>query len=84
MCDYVVVALPLGVLQGRSRESEVSFDPPLSRRKRSAIAALGMGTENKVVLRFERCFWPAKARFLNCTDQRYRFINMHAYGEFIV
>lgn len=84
LCDYVVVALPLGVLQGRSRESEVSFDPPLSRRKRSAIAALGMGTENKVVLRFERCFWPAKARFLNCTDQRYRFINMHAYGEFIV
>ena len=81
LCDYVVVALPLGVLQGRARRSEVMFVPPLSPRKRSAIAALGMGTENKVVLRFERCFWPAKARFLNCTDQRYRFINMHAYGK---
>ena len=81
LCDYVVVALPLGVLQGRARRSEVTFVPPLSPRKRSAIAALGMGTENKVVLRFESCFWPAKARFLNCTDQRYRFINMHAYGK---
>ena len=81
LCDHVVVALPLGVLQGRARRSEVTFVPPLSSRKRSAIAALGMGTENKVVLRFESCFWPAKARFLNCTDQRYRFINMHAYGK---
>ena len=80
-CDYVVVALPLGVLQGRAERSNVTFAPPLSHRKRAAIASLGMGVENKVVLRFERCFWPAKIRFLNCTDQRYRFINMHAYGK---
>ena len=59
----------------------MTFAPPLSHRKRAAIASLGMGVENKVVLRFERCFWPAKIRFLNCTDQRYRFINMHAYGK---
>ena len=45
--DYVVVALPLGVLQSRSEASAVTFAPPLSEPKRRAIAAMGMGTENK-------------------------------------
>lgn len=79
--DYVVVALPLGVLQSRSERSAVTFKPPLSDAKRMAIAAVGMGTENKVVLRFERPFWPPRARFFQCTDQRFRFLNAHAYGK---
>ena len=33
-CDRVVVALPLGVLQGRSEKSRVRFEPELSERKR--------------------------------------------------
>ena len=86
-CDCVVVALPLGVLQGRSEKSRVRFEPELSERKRRAVAALGMGTENKVVMRFAECFWsstwgkPNKYRFLQCTDQRFRFLNMTPYGK---
>ena len=86
-CDRVVVALPLGVLQGRSEKSRVRFEPELSERKRRAVAALGMGTENKVVMRFAECFWsstwgkPNKYRFLQCTDQRFRFLNMAPYGK---
>ena len=86
-CDRVVVALPLGVLQGRSEKSRVRFEPELSERKRRAVAALGMGTENKVVMRFAECFWsstwgkPNKYRFLQCTDQRFRFLNMTPYGK---
>ena len=110
-CDYAIVAVPLGVLQSRADASAVRFDPPLSERKQAAIAAMGMGTENKVVMRFARAFWKddewrggaaaaeAKAldapletprletkplnknRFLQCTDQRFRFLNMEPYGK---
>lgn len=34
-----------------------------------------------VVMRFERCFWPEKTRFFQCTDQRFRFLNLHPYGK---
>lgn len=79
--NFVVVALPLGVLQSRSEKSSVTFSPALSEPKRRAIAAIGMGTENKVIMRFQRCFWPEKTRFLQCTDQRFRFLNLHPYGK---
>jgi hypothetical protein len=75
-CDYVVVTVPLGVLKKR----RISFDPPLSSRKEKAIRALGMGTENKVYMRFADSFWP-KSRFWQVTDRRYRFLNLHAYGK---
>ncbi len=111
-CDYAIVAVPLGVLQSRADASAVRFDPPLSDRKQAAIAAMGMGTENKVVMRFARAFWKDdewrgggaaaaeaealdapletprletkplnKNRFLQCTDQRFRFLNMEPYGK---
>ena len=111
-CDYAIVAVPLGVLQSRADASAVRFDPPLGDRKQAAIAAMGMGTENKVVMRFAQAFWKddewrggaaaaaeAKAletlsetprletkplnknRFLQCTDQRFRFLNMEPYGK---
>ena len=56
-CDYAIVAVPLGVLQSRADASAVRFDPPLGDRKQAAIAAMGMGTENKVVMRFAHAFW---------------------------
>lgn len=65
---------------GRS-ESAVEFRPPLSARKRRAIAGLGMGAENKCVLRFDRPFWPVHCPYLQTTDQRFRFINLHYFGK---
>jgi monoamine oxidase len=57
--DRVIVTLPLGVLQAGT----VSFSPPLSARKREAISRLRMGVLNKVVLKFDRAFWPDADNF---------------------
>ena len=76
-----MVTVPLGVLQGRAEVSAVTFTPELSLEKKRAIACIGMGTENKVVMRFETPFWPKNRRFLQCTDQRFRFLNLGPYGK---
>ncbi len=52
--DYAIVTLPLGVLKART----VHFDPPLPPEKQAAIERLGMGSLEKVVLRFPRQWWP--------------------------
>ncbi len=52
--DAVVVTLPLGVL----KSGAVRFDPPLPERKAQAIGRLGMGALTKVIVSFERPFWP--------------------------
>ena len=52
--DAVIVTLPLGVLKADA----VSFEPPLPAPKRDAIARLGMGALAKVVLHYDRPFWP--------------------------
>jgi len=49
----VVVTVPLGVLQS----GDVEFSPPLPLAKRTAIANMGFGLLNKVVLCFPRKFW---------------------------
>lgn len=51
--DAVLATLPLGVLQ----QDRVRFDPPLPAAKRDAIQRLGMGTLDKLYLRFEEVFW---------------------------
>ncbi|OWY62434.1 hypothetical protein B7486_58460, partial [cyanobacterium TDX16] len=51
--DAVVLTLPLGVLQAAPPE----FDPPLPEEKQDAIERLGMGTLDKVALRFPTAFW---------------------------
>ncbi len=55
-----VVTLPVGVLQSGA----VRFDPGLSRDKQRALAAMGMGVLNKVVLRFGEVFWPVERQFM--------------------
>ncbi|QYI96169.1 FAD-dependent oxidoreductase [Curtobacterium flaccumfaciens pv. flaccumfaciens] len=49
----VVVTVPLGVLQA----GDVVFDPPLSAPVTGALDRLGMGTYDKVFLRFPARFW---------------------------
>ena len=55
--DRVVVTVPLGVLKTKVME----FDPPLPFAHRGAIAALGMGTLDKIWLQFEEPFWDTDA-----------------------
>ena len=42
---------------------------------------VGYGVDNKVVLRFDKPFWPYSPRFskayIQCTDQRFRFVDLH-------
>ena len=49
-----IVTLPLGVLKA----DVVEFDPPLPKMKRRAIQRLGMGALTRVVLFYEKPFWP--------------------------
>lgn len=51
--DRVVVTLPLGVL----KKGTVEFLPALPEAKRTAIKRLGMGTLDKLWLRFPHAFW---------------------------
>ncbi len=51
--DRVIVTVPLGVLKADT----IVFDPPLPEAKRQAIARLGFGLLDKVVLRFDEPFW---------------------------
>src|SRR5438094_5494872 len=52
--DAVICTLPLGVLKAGT----VEFTPPLPAAKEDAIARFGMGNLTKVVVHFERPFWP--------------------------
>jgi len=59
-CNHVVITLPLGVLKAGS----VTFSPALPKPKQKAIQRLGMGSLNKLVLRFPKVFWEKKAEVL--------------------
>ena len=74
--DFVVCTVPLGVLQ----RDVIDFQPSLSAKKQSAIRAIGMGTENKVILRFAQKFWP-NFKYIQCNDYRYRFLNYEPFGK---
>jgi monoamine oxidase len=53
--DAAIVTVPLGVLAA----GQPALDPPLPATHRAALAGLGMGALEKVVLRYPRAFWPA-------------------------
>jgi monoamine oxidase len=53
----VIITVPLGVLQTNS----IEFNPPLPFAHRGAIGALGMGLQEKLVLRFDKPFWSTDA-----------------------
>ncbi|KAF8043541.1 hypothetical protein BT93_A1760 [Corymbia citriodora subsp. variegata] len=74
--DAAIVAVPLGVLKSQS----IRFEPKLPDWKEAAIADLGVGVENKIVLHFEKVFWP-NVEFLGVVaDSSYGcsyFLNLH-------
>ena len=53
MADAVVITVPLGVLKNNS----IKFEPPLTHRKKGAIARMGFGNLNKVIMLFPEPFW---------------------------
>lgn len=55
--DRVVVTVPLGVLKAGA----IEFEPPLPFSHRAAIDVLGMGKQDKLILRFEKPFWSTDA-----------------------
>lgn len=65
--DIVLVTLPLGVLKANS----VTFDPPLSISKQSAISTAGFGNVVKVVMEFDKVFWPSNTEFISIADAEF-------------
>ncbi|KAK1408785.1 hypothetical protein QVD17_40829 [Tagetes erecta] len=54
VADAAIVTVPVGVLKSKT----ISFEPRLPEWKEQAISDVGVGLENKIVMRFERVFWP--------------------------
>jgi len=57
--------VPLGVLQ----DGAIEFDPPLPFAQRSAIAALGVGLQDVVWLRFDEPLWSTEATLWASLDE---------------
>jgi monoamine oxidase len=74
-----VITLPLGVLKRRC----VRFAPDLPTHKVAAIKKLRMGLLNKLLLVFDKCFWPPEAEWLECMGREMgvctEFFNLFKY-----
>eukprot|EP01059_Diplonema_ambulator_P011230 TRINITY_DN21190_c0_g1_i1.p1 TRINITY_DN21190_c0_g1~~TRINITY_DN21190_c0_g1_i1.p1 ORF type:complete len:410 (+),score=86.55 TRINITY_DN21190_c0_g1_i1:68-1231(+) len=83
--DYMVVALPLGVMQ----EGSVRFTPHLPTWKRRAIHRLGCSAALKMALKFDKVFWDNDVQFIGKLGDKNRtvfgkgnhieFINMNYF-----
>ncbi|GAB68328.1 lysine-specific histone demethylase 1 [Plasmodium cynomolgi strain B] len=84
---YVIVALPLGCLTNNDKKekkkSYLQFEPKLHPLKMKALNNYRMGNHNKIILRFYPFdfAWPFDSLQLNCIDQKFQFLNLHAYGK---
>ena len=62
--DYVVVTVPIGVLQAKS----IKFTPPLSSSFDQAMSVRPMGLLEKYIFIYESIFWPAEKCCFNNID----------------
>jgi monoamine oxidase len=62
----VVVTVPLGVLKA----GDLQFVPPLPKSHRRAIKKLGMGTLDKLYLRFDEVFWDTDTDLIGYVSER--------------
>ncbi|GMH07085.1 hypothetical protein Nepgr_008925 [Nepenthes gracilis] len=76
VADAAIVTIPLGVLKSNT----IKFEPRLPEWKEAAISDLGVGVENKIVMHFDKVFWP-NVEFLGVVaDTSYgcsSFLNLH-------
>lgn len=63
-CDYAVVTVPLSILQNGS----IEFTPVLSSAKKELLKKFGMGSVNKIAVKFPAVFWDEKPHFLGFVD----------------
>ncbi|XP_075073281.1 peroxisomal N(1)-acetyl-spermine/spermidine oxidase [Mixophyes fleayi] len=61
VADHVIVTVPLGFLKKRTMDF---LSPPLPQSKIQAIKNLGFGTNNKILLEFEKPFWGPNCSFI--------------------
>jgi polyamine oxidase len=75
--DAAIVTVSVGVL----RAGVIDFAPALPGAHRRALQHLDMGVMNKVVLHFERPFWPERADyFMLCGGFGFLVWNLHHYA----
>lgn len=79
--DAVILTVPLGVL----KQGNITFSPQLPRRKLDAISRLGMGTLDKVYLRYNNVFWDEDVTWIATPEnglpqgQFNQWLNLHRY-----
>lgn len=84
--DAVIVTVPLGVL----KRGAIAFSPTLPAGKQAAIDRLGMGTLDKLYLKFDHAFWDNKTWISTYgaglpRGQFNGWLNLHKYtGEPII
>ncbi|XVE77486.1 hypothetical protein DITRI_Ditri13aG0066500 [Diplodiscus trichospermus] len=54
IADAAIVTVPIGILKANL----IQFEPKLPEWKVAAISDIGVGSENKIALRFDSVFWP--------------------------
>ncbi|CXI17529.1 lysine-specific histone demethylase 1, putative [Plasmodium berghei] len=86
---YIIVALPLGCLKENEEKKKnqiqscLKFEPELHPLKIKALSNYKMGRHNKIILRFYpfNFIWPFDGLQINCIDQKFQYLNLHAYGK---
>lgn len=85
--DAVILTVSLGVL----KQGAITFSPPLPRWKQEAIARLGMGTLDKVYLRYDDVFWDKDVTWIATPEnglpegQFNQWLNLYFYtGEPVI
>lgn len=79
--DAVILTVPLGVLKA----GRIGFSPALPNRKTNAIAKLGMGTLDKVYLRYGDVFWDEDVTWIGTPEnglpqgQFNQWLNLYKY-----
>lgn len=63
--DFVIIAIPLGVL----KENIIEFTPKLPKSKQKAIEAIKVGTVNKFLCIWDKAFWDKKQHYIAYTPE---------------
>jgi monoamine oxidase len=67
---FLAQAVILTASVGMLKSGDICFNPPLPQDKIDALNCMGMGDEAKIVLKFNKRFWPKDAVFINRIDNQ--------------